>query len=347
MSAASLKGVPVGYQQGPGAARGSARSLRGLVIALTLLMGLAGCSTMATPSVKSADQLAGLRTEPATSLAGAPADVSGAGGAAAVSPAASEAAASTAASISTVPSVPPSTAPSAGASAADRLPLSPSTVANPGVSAASAASDVAPAAPLVDSGPVPRVEPPHPGSNRPYVVRGQQIVPLAMATEHRERGVASWYGHPFHGRATASGERFDMHALSAAHKTLPIPSYLRVTHVRSGRNLVVRVNDRGPFASDRVLDLSYAAAQRLGFAQHGTAEVQIELLASPRGFSQATLAARAAAAAAVAQSTRPLEAAPPMTVALDEVRALQPQPGALAGDGPVFDDPKSMPKSTD
>jgi rare lipoprotein A len=318
-----------------------------LVIALTLLMGLAGCSTMATPSVKSADQLAGLRTEPATSLAGAPADVSGAGGAAAVSPAASEAAASTAASISTVPSVPPSTAPSAVASAADRLPLSPSTVANPGVSAASAASDVAPAAPLVDSGPVPRVEPPHPGSNRPYVVRGQQIVPLAMATEHRERGVASWYGHPFHGRATASGERFDMHALSAAHKTLPIPSYLRVTHVRSGRNLVVRVNDRGPFASDRVLDLSYAAAQRLGFAQHGTAEVQIELLASPRGFSQATLAARAAAAAAVAQSTRPLEAAPPMTVALDEVRALQPQPGALAGDGPVFDDPKSMPKSTD
>jgi rare lipoprotein A len=215
------------------------------------------------------------------------------------------------------------------------------------VSAASAASDVAPAAPAVDSGPVPRVEPPHPGSNRPYVVRGQQIVPLATATEHRERGVASWYGHPFHGRATASGERFDMHALSAAHKTLPIPSYLRVTHVRSGRNLVVRVNDRGPFASDRVLDLSYAAAQRLGFAQHGTAEVQIELLASPRGFSQATLAARAAAAAAVAQSTRPLEAASPITVALDEVRALQPQPGTLAGDGPVFDDPKSMPKSTD
>lgn len=132
---------------------------------------------------------------------------------------------------------------------------------------------------------LPRVEPLHRWANRPYAVMGRQFVPRTSVTEHRERGVASWYGRKFHGRSTASGERYDMYALTAAHPTLPIPSYVRVTHVRSGRSVVVRVNDRGPFSADRVIDLSFTAAHRLGIVDAGTAEVDIELVASPSGFA--------------------------------------------------------------
>jgi rare lipoprotein A len=158
-----------------------------------------------------------------------------------------------------------------------------------------AAPPVSPALVLSDTDPVPRIEPAHRGANRPYLVAGRQYVPRTDLTEHRERGVASWYGHAFHGRPTSSGERFDMHGLSAAHKTLPIPSYVRVTHVRNGRSVVVRVNDRGPFSSDRVIDLSLGAAQRLGITQSGTAEVELQLLAAPQGFSSAMVARRAGA----------------------------------------------------
>jgi rare lipoprotein A len=152
-------------------------------------------------------------------------------------------------------------------------------------------------APLVLSptDPVPRIEPAHRGANRPYQLAGRQYVPRTDLTEHRERGVASWYGHAFHGRPTSSGERFDMHGLSAAHKTLPIPSYVRVTHVRNGRSVVVRVNDRGPFSKDRVIDLSLGAAQRLGITQSGTAEVELQLLAAPQGYSSDMVARRAGA----------------------------------------------------
>lgn len=167
--------------------------------------------------------------------------------------------------------------------------------------------DVPSAAALPDGEPIPRVETPRPGSNRPYMVKGRQYVPQAALTDHNERGLASWYGQAFHGRPTASGERFDMHALTAAHKTLPIPSTIRVTHVRSGRSVVVRVNDRGPFSGDRVLDLSYAAAQRLGFAHQGTAEVQIELLAAPAGLS---LAARTNRRPELASASGPAASSP-------------------------------------
>lgn len=157
---------------------------------------------------------------------------------------------------------------------------------------------VAPPVVLSETDPTPRVEAAHRGANRPYLVAGRQYVPRIDLTEHRERGTASWYGHAFHGRATSSGERFDMHGLSAAHKTLPIPSYVRVTHVRNGRSVVVRVNDRGPFSSDRVIDLSLGAAQRLGITQSGTAEVELQLLAAPQGFSSAMLARRSGAPSA-------------------------------------------------
>jgi len=127
----------------------------------------------------------------------------------------------------------------------------------------------------------PKTEPLHRYANRPYVVFGRQYVPLAQAEGFRQRGIASWYGRRFHGQKTASGETYDMYAMSAAHPTLPIPSYVRVTHVASGRSVVVRVNDRGPFHASRIIDLSYAAANRLGFVQAGSAEVQVEAVTAP------------------------------------------------------------------
>ena len=125
----------------------------------------------------------------------------------------------------------------------------------------------------------PRAEPLHRYANRPYSVFGRQYVPLARSQGFRQRGLASWYGRRFHGHKTASGETYDMYAMSAAHPTLPIPSYVRVTHLASGRSVVVRVNDRGPFHASRIIDLSYAAAAKLGFVQAGSAEVEIEAIA--------------------------------------------------------------------
>jgi rare lipoprotein A len=101
-------------------------------------------------------------------------------------------------------------------------------------------------------------------------------VPLAQLQAFRQRGVASWYGRRFHGQKTASGELYDMYAMTAAHPTLPIPSYIRVTNLANGRSVVVRVNDRGPFHASRIVDLSYAAAYRLGYIQAGSAQVELE-----------------------------------------------------------------------
>ena len=117
----------------------------------------------------------------------------------------------------------------------------------------------------------PKAEPLHRFANRPYKVFGIDYVPLAQLQPYRQRGVASWYGRRFHGNKTASGELYDMYAMTAAHPTLPIPSYVRVTHLANRRSVVVRVNDRGPFHSGRIIDLSYAAASKLGFIQAGSA----------------------------------------------------------------------------
>lgn len=122
----------------------------------------------------------------------------------------------------------------------------------------------------------PKVEPLLPRVNRPYIALGRNYTPLTTDVPFRERGIASWYGKQFHGNRTASGEIYDMYAMTAAHPTLPIPSYVRVTAVRTGQSIVVRVNDRGPFKSDRVIDLSYAAASRLGIVESGTGSVDIE-----------------------------------------------------------------------
>jgi rare lipoprotein A len=122
----------------------------------------------------------------------------------------------------------------------------------------------------------PKAEPLHRYANRPYKVFGTDYVPLARVQPFRQRGVASWYGKRFHGQKTASGELYDMYAMTAAHPTLPIPSYVRVTHLGNGRSVVVRINDRGPFHSARIIDLSYAAAYKLGYIQAGSAQVEVE-----------------------------------------------------------------------
>jgi len=122
---------------------------------------------------------------------------------------------------------------------------------------------------------VPRDEPLSETGNNPYEAFGKRYVPMSNASGYRERGTASWYGKKFHGRRTSSGERYDMFAMTAAHPTLPLPSYVRVTNLRNGKSVVVRVNDRGPFLRGRVIDLSYAAAYKLGIIGHGTGYVEV------------------------------------------------------------------------
>jgi rare lipoprotein A len=125
---------------------------------------------------------------------------------------------------------------------------------------------------------VPHAEPLHRYANRPYKVLGQEYTPLTSVGNYQERGIASWYGKKFHGQRTTTGEIYDMYGMTAAHTTLPVPSYARVTNLANKKSVVVRVNDRGPFMHDRIIDLSYAAAYKLGIADNGSGEVEVESL---------------------------------------------------------------------
>ncbi len=126
---------------------------------------------------------------------------------------------------------------------------------------------------------VPRHEPrSRYGNPDSYVVDGRRYHVLPTARGYVARGIASWYGRKFHGRRTASGEPYDMYRMTAAHRTLPLPTYVRVTNLENGRSVVVRVNDRGPFHPNRIIDLSYAAAARLGMIERGTALVEVRAL---------------------------------------------------------------------
>ena len=135
----------------------------------------------------------------------------------------------------------------------------------------------APAESIPDA--VPRAEPRSAHGNPPfYDVLGRRYFVLAAADGYLERGVASWYGPTFHGGSTSSGELYDMYAMSAAHKTLPLPTYARVTNLRNGRSVVVRINDRGPFVANRLIDLSYTAATKLDMIREGTTLVEVRAL---------------------------------------------------------------------
>lgn len=125
---------------------------------------------------------------------------------------------------------------------------------------------------------VPRVEPLRPANMRPYTVMGQTYTPMTRLAPYKERGIASWYGRRYHDQKTSSGEIYDMYGMTAAHTVLPIPSYARVTNLANNKSIVVRINDRGPFHSDRLIDLSYTAAYKLGVLGGGKAMVEVETI---------------------------------------------------------------------
>jgi len=178
---------------------------------------------------------------------------------------------------------------------------------------------------------VPRDEPLNPYANRPYAALGRTYVPDTSGAPFRQRGMASWYGREFQGNRTASGERYDMFAMTAAHPTLPIPSYARVTREQDGRSVIVRINDRGPFLRDRIIDLSYAAAARLGLAGSGSGEVVVERILPGRSAPPAPPPVAAAPAASPpVPASAALVAEAPVAVAL----AIAP-PGARSVASPL------------
>jgi rare lipoprotein A len=167
---------------------------------------------------------------------------------------------------------------------------------------------------------IPRWEPLHKPALRPYEVFGQRYVPNTSVAPYKARGIASWYGKKFHGQKTSIGQPYDMFAMTAAHPTLALPSYVRVTSLQSGRSVVVRVIDRGPFHAGRIIDLSYTAAYKLGLIQGGSGQVEVEAIVPGE-----------TASTTYAQVAPPITPAPPVVA---EVSVLQPgvylQLGAFA-----------------
>lgn len=175
----------------------------------------------------------------------------------------------------------------------------------------------------------PRVEPLHRFANNPYIALGRQYVPFTELRAHRERGLASWYGRRYHGQRTSGGEPYDMYAMTAAHPLLPIPSYARVTNLANGRSVVVRINDRGPFIAGRIIDLSYAAAWKLGYVASGSASVVVDAI-TPR---EIRLAASKRTAPAETDASSPPDGAQaprPIPVAV-ESQGIYLQLGAFTG----------------
>ncbi len=158
---------------------------------------------------------------------------------------------------------------------------------------------------------VPRIEPLARGPNNPYSVFGQRYVPDTSGQPYRAQGPASWYGKKYHGKPTSNGERYDMYGMTAAHPTLPIPSYVRVTRVATGKTVVLRINDRGPFLGGRVIDLSYVAAHKLGVLSPGSAEVIVERIMPEQIANGTALASNASAARPIAPATATPTLLPP------------------------------------
>lgn len=199
--------------------------------------------------------------------------------------------------------------------------------ANPSGSPASVVPAQAPDVASVPE-PVPREEPRSASGNPPfYEIAGHRYIVLASAAGYHERGVASWYGSDFHGLRTATGERYDMFAMTAAHKTLPIPCYARVTNLSNGRSVVVRINDRGPFVANRIIDLSYTAAAKLDMIRNGTAFVQVETL-SPASAAATASAALPVTTQAAAAANVGVSEVPPLTAPLAAVPGASAPPAA-------------------
>jgi rare lipoprotein A len=182
---------------------------------------------------------------------------------------------------------------------------------------------------------VPRVEPINRGTARPYVVMGKSYTPMASLAPYKARGIATWYGRRYHGKQTSSGETYDMYAMTAAHTTLPIPSYARVTNLKNGQSVVVRVNDRGPFVDGRIIDLSYTAAHRIGVLAGGAAMVEVESIVPDGTGAMVASVPPPPAAPTPTPESAPLAAArepePPAT----QLPATAPPPAVTAGTPPV------------
>ena len=171
-------------------------------------------------------------------------------------------------------------------------------------------------------------------ANRPYAVFGTTYTPLLGSEPYVQQGIASWYGVKFHGQRTSSGEPYDMYKMTAAHPTLPIPSYARITSTETGKSVVVRINDRGPFHSDRLIDVSYTAALKLGLLGKGSHQVELERLFPDDPTRIATV--RRAAASAAQAAPAPAEIAALMLedrVAMDSAAVARPDAPARAQDG--------------
>ncbi len=163
------------------------------------------------------------------------------------------------------------------------------------------------------------------GNQSPYTVFGKTYHLLPQSQGYKERGDASWYGTKFHGRRTSNGEVYDMWAMTAAHKTLPIPSYVRVTNLSNGRSIIVRVNDRGPFHEGRIIDLSYAAASKLGFEKQGTAPVECVDITP----TKSPAVVKSAPVAAPVVVTQPVVIEPATTDTILQVAAFRKQQKAV------------------
>ena len=131
---------------------------------------------------------------------------------------------------------------------------------------------------------IPKVEPFNVRANQPYIALDNKYTPMTSFYPYKEKGIASWYGKRYHGKKTSVGEFYDMYSMTGAHTTLPIPCYVRVTNTENGKSVIVRINDRGPFKKDRVIDLSFAAAYKLRLSDKGSGPVEVELI-DPRQFS--------------------------------------------------------------
>ena len=199
---------------------------------------------------------------------------------------------------------------------------------------------------------VPRNEPvSRYGNPASYVVYGKRYYTMPSSKGHRERGIASWYGTKFHGQRTSSGETYDMYKMTAAHKTLPLPSYVEVRNLRNNRTIVVKVNDRGPFVHDRIIDLSYVAAAKLGIQEDGTGLVEIRALDAETPRQAAIPAARQNVPQPAPQATRspatkhvvatgipartPLEAQPVPAAGVPLPATIVAQPAPAAGIPPA------------
>jgi rare lipoprotein A len=177
---------------------------------------------------------------------------------------------------------------------------------------------------------IPRLEPRARSGNPPfYSVFGKRYYVLSSSVGYWERGVASWYGPGFHKVRTSTGERYDMYAMTAAHKTLPLPAYVRVTNLQNGRSVVVRVNDRGPFVGNRIIDLSYSAAAKLDMLRNGTAMVEVRTI-DPMAPPPVITASATPAPAATEPGTAPPTAGSGVTSPAAAASALFVQAGAFS-----------------